>query len=367
MNFRLRAAAVLLLLLVADLQVRAEPAQNLLIATFDGLRSQEVFAGADAALFAPAANAPTAVEVLVAAKAKFGSGIAEARRETLLPFIWGDVATKGRIYGDPSKGSPCRVENGRNYSYPGYNELLTGAPNPNIDSNEKFDNPNINVLEWIGKLPGFQGKVAAFCSWDVFPYILNAKRSGLAVNAGWQGIADLPDAGASAEIKTIAAETPHLWPAVRFDWLTFRAAEDCLRTSHPRVLYVAFGETDDWGHEGRYDLYLDAAHRTDNYIRRLWETMQSMPQYADKTALLIATDHGRGDTAANWRNHQYDVPTSDRVWIGLLGAGIAAKGVASSMPTRQSQFAATAAALLGLDFTASRQGISGPIARFPDQ
>ena len=37
------------------------------------------------------------------------------------------------------------------------------------------------------------------------------------------------------------------------------AAIECLRTRKPRVLYVLLGETDEWAHEPRYDLYLDAA------------------------------------------------------------------------------------------------------------
>jgi hypothetical protein len=32
-----------------------------------------------------------------------------------------------------------------------------------------------------------------------------------------------------------------------------------------------FGETDDWGHEGRYDLYLHAARNFDQFVRILWK------------------------------------------------------------------------------------------------
>ena len=58
---------------------------------------------------------------------------------------------------------------------------------------------------------------------------------------------------------------------------------------------VALGETDDWAHAGRYDLYLSSARMNDDLIRRLWELVQSMDAYRDRTALVIATDHGRGD------------------------------------------------------------------------
>jgi hypothetical protein len=39
------------------------------------------------------------------------------------------------------------------------------------------------------------------------------------------------------------------------------AAIEALRTSKPRVLYIMLGDGDEWAHEGRYDLYLDAAQR----------------------------------------------------------------------------------------------------------
>ena len=35
-------------------------------------------------------------------------------------------------------------------------------------------------------MPEFTGKVAAFGSWDVFPYIINDKRSNIPVNASFR-------------------------------------------------------------------------------------------------------------------------------------------------------------------------------------
>ena len=72
------------------------------------------------------------------------------------------MAREGQILGDPSKDSLVRVTNGLLFSYPGYNELLTGAADSRIDSNDKVTNPNLNVLEWLNGRPGFEGRVAAF-------------------------------------------------------------------------------------------------------------------------------------------------------------------------------------------------------------
>ena len=64
------------------------------------------------------------------------------------------------------------------------------------------------------------------------------------------------------------------------------ARSSICKKQHPRVLYVMLGETDEWAHGRRYDLYLDAAQRNDRFIKRLWETAQSMPEYANRTALV---------------------------------------------------------------------------------
>ena len=51
----------------------------------------------------------------------------------MLPFLWNVVAREGQIFGDSSKGSLVRVTNGLWFSYPGYNEMLSGAADPRVD------------------------------------------------------------------------------------------------------------------------------------------------------------------------------------------------------------------------------------------
>jgi hypothetical protein len=261
------------------------------------------------------------------------------------------VARQGQLFGDPARGATARVTNGKKFSYPGYHEMLVGFGDPRIDSNDKRINPNVTVLEWLNRRPAYSGRVAAFCSWDVFPFILAAERSGVAVNAGWQPV----PAGSAPRadwLNEIAAELPHQFEGSRFAVFTFHAAMDTLRHRTPRVLYVAFDETDNWAHEGRYDLYLGAAARCDRYIRRLWETAQQLPEYRGCTALVISTDHGRGDGPA-WRDHGEKVLGAEYVWIALLGPDTPALGVRDKVSATQGQIAATVAALLGEDFCAA--------------
>lgn len=61
---------------------------------------------------------------------------------------------------------------------------------------------------------------------------------------------------------------------VRPDVLTYIAAREYLKEYKPKVLYVAFDETDDFAHTGMYDQYLGSAFAEDAMIRDLWNTVQ---------------------------------------------------------------------------------------------
>jgi hypothetical protein len=321
--------------------------ENVILITYDGLRHQELFTGADPKLLNGEAGG---VKDILALKERFWDESAEVRREKLLPFFWRTVAAKGQVFGDPTQNSPATVLNKRLFSYPGYNEILTGFADRRIRSNAKRLNRNVTVLEWLHGQSGFDGRIAAFCSWDVFPYIINVERSGLPVNAGWEPLTDWLDTKQMTLLNELAEQTPHYWDNVRFDVFTFYGALEYLKFQKPRVLFVAFGETDDWAHDGRYDFVLDSARRTDDYIRRLWETAQSMTQYADKTTLILTTDHGRGEAPEGWKSHSDKVEGSDRIWIAVMGPDTPAWGVRKDVAATQSQVAATLGALLGHDY-----------------
>lgn len=349
------AAGLLVVLLIAAVPAAAQKTENILLITFDGLRTQEVFGGVDPTMLTSEAHTNNTPEI----RKRFWAPTPEQRRVKLMPFFWGAIARQGQVFGAPEKNSTVTVTNGRYFSYPGYNEILTGKADDRVNSNAKRLNQNVTVLEWLNKRPAFQGRVAAFCSWDVFPFIINEPRSGVPVNAGWEPLPQ--DGETSAWMNRMQKEIPHYWGGVRFDIFTFQGAMDYLNKHKPRVLYVGFGETDDWAHDGRYDLYLDAAHRTDEYIRLLWEAMQAIPEYAGKTTLIMATDHGRGNTPKDWTGHGADTPGSERIWMAVMGPDTPAQGMASGEYT-QSQVAATVAALLGLDYLKTHPGAGAPLA-----
>ena len=335
-----------LLALLSATQLPPGPAaDHVLVVTLDGLRWQEVFGGAQRHLISRQAGGVADTTGLLR---RFWRETAEARREALMPFLWGVMAGRGPILGDSAGGSVVRVSNGKRFSYPGYNELLSGAPDDRINSNDKIPNPNVTVLEWLNRRPAFQGRVAAFGSWDVLPFILNASRSGIHTNGDGPPVSN-PRTPVERALNDLAADLPPYWGTVRFDAVTQQGALHHLKTRRPRVLYVMLGDTDEWAHERRYDLYLDAAWRGDRFLRTLWQTVQAMPGYRDRTALIVATDHGRG-SGEDWTDHGREVPAAERIWMAVMTP----KGVNGQRSTvngtyTQGQFAATIAALLGLE------------------
>src|SRR5262245_59332230 len=154
--------------------------ENVVIVTLDGFRWQELFGGADETLLDKKAGGVRAVDDL---KNRYWRATAEERRLALMPFFWNTLAKEGQVFGDRSRKAPARLTNGLKFSYPGYSEMFCGFADPAIDSNAKKLNPNLSVLEFLHSKPAFQGRVAAFCTWDVFPFIFRSERNGLKVHA----------------------------------------------------------------------------------------------------------------------------------------------------------------------------------------
>ncbi len=332
-------------------------ASNVVCITLDGLRGEEVFTGVDRRLALPELGVKDPEAFLE----RFDAESAEERRRKLMPFLWHHIAADGWIAGDWSRDSTVLVTNGRYFSYPGYSELLCGFPDDRIDSNAKRYNPNVTVLEWLNSRPGFAGRVAAFGSWDVFPFIINDRRSGIPVNAGWAPLT-VSDTPRVLEVLNTAAEAlPREWESVRYDAFTAAGAIEYLRAEHPRVLYISLGETDDWAHAGRYDRYIEAARYDDALIRRVWEAVQELEAYRDRTAFLISVDHGRGDGREGWKSHSRSLPGSERIWIAAFGPGIARRGIDAGGHFTQSQLAATAAALVGEDYRGAQPRAAAPL------
>ncbi len=353
--------SALLLVTMADLALAdsvPRKTQNVLVVTMDGFRWQEIFMGADESLLDERNGG---VRDLPGLKRRYWRDSPLARREALLPFLWGKVARHGQIFGNLAQKAPARSTNGLKFSYPGYSEIFCGFADPRIDSNEKKDNPNMSVLEFLNGRPPWRGHVEAVCTWDVFPFIFRSRQSTLPVHAGWEPLKGESLSERERHLNEILEWMPRIWPDNAFDVFTMGAARSALERRQPRVLYIGLGETDEWGHGRRYDLYLDAAHKADQFLCETWQSLQQIPQYRDKTALVVTTDHGRGSTRADWTDHGKRIAGAEFVWVAVLGPDTPALGERKNVEVTQSQLAATIAHLLGEDFNAASPKAARPL------
>ena len=320
--------------------------ENVVLVTLDGLRWQELFG-----------NGRTTGARKRAVQAQ--------QRHALLPFLWDSVAVRGQLYGNRAYGNVVGLANYQRFSYPGYQEVLSGAADPRIQSNAPVDNPHRTVLDFLSQEPAYHGSVAAFASWEVLGHILNGTSGRFPVNAGWQAAIGPDLTPGEQRLNATLGHCPRLFSAVRADTLTFAYALEYLKRAQPRVLYLAFGETDEQAHAGRYTDYLDAAHQADQCLGRLWAYLQATPRYRNKTTLLITTDHGRG-YGPWWPRHGLQIPGSGQTWLAVIGPDTPPTGEQRTPGHfSQNQVAQTLAALLGTTYPAPPQAGSAIAPMLP--
>ncbi len=300
---------------------------NIFIITTDGFRWQEVFNGADDAL----TKDENYVVDTGLIRDQYWSDNLEERRKKLLPFFWNVISKKGQIIGNRNFNNKANVANIYKKSYPGYNEILTGEADIKFIPNLKINNTNHNLLEKINQQKNYSGKVVAFSSWNVMPYIINENRSNIYVNSGYENLED-----STEEINNIINKVQNSIENkghTREDVLTYAAAKNFIQNKHPKIVFLGLGETDEFAHQGKYDQYLQKAHQFDQMLSELWYYVQTDPFYKNNTTFIITTDHGRGSKPHQWTQHGFWVKGSGQVWQAILGPTILPNGEIKSEST----------------------------------
>lgn len=323
--------------------------ENIIIITTDGLRWQEVFGGMDSA---------------IANRKKFNEGDSayiyknywaengQQRRKKLMPFMWSYIVDKGSIFGNRHLENKVDVANPYWFSYPGYNEIFTGYADSLVNSNEHPANKHITLPEFLNKQQRFKNQVAAFAAWNAFDRILNEKRSGFPVINAFDTVSGKLTPGQQLINKMLTDSYKPWGTAECLDVFTHFAAMEYLKAHQPKVLYIAYGETDEWAHHGQYRSYLDAARQVDKWIGDIWNYVQSLPGYKNKTALFITTDHGRGDVVKEeWQHHGASIKGASETWFAVVAPGVRPQEeVKTNGQFYTNQFAQTMASLLGVAY-----------------
>lgn len=321
--------------------------KNVFIITTDGLRWQEVFNGADEKIITD----NEFVKDTSLTKEMYWAESPEERRKKLMPFFWGTLASKGQLHGNRGYKNKVNVSNPYKISYPGYNEILTGYADPFVVTNKPNKNKNENLLEYLNKQEAYRNAVVAFCSWNIFPYILNEERSDIPVNSGYELVKeDNPVFGLINKVQ----DSVRVKEATRYDLLTFLNAKEYIQQHHPKIMMLGLGETDEFGHKGEYDNYLQQANNVDKMIAELWYFVQTDPFYKNNTIFIITTDHGRGSKPSKWYSHSMLVKGAGETWLAMIGPGIKPLGeMKSNTQIYQKQIAATVAGLIDQHFEAN--------------
>jgi Metalloenzyme superfamily len=359
---RLAASAVILAGGLALATAEAATDRNVILVTLDGVRIQELFGGMDAVI----ANAPEAesgIYEIDVTKARYWRETPEARREALMPFFWKTLVPAGMVFGNQAKGSKVTVRNDQWFSYPGYSEILTGEPQPEIKSNDFVRYPHQTVLDYLHSEIGLKPtEVAQIGSWDGFKYAASQKDGTFFMNGAREPV---PATLSTPEIDLLVGlrqNVMQLWEESSNDYLCSRIALEYIKKHKPRVMWLGLGQSDDWAHARRYDLVLDYLRLADGVIAELWQTLQAMEQYRGRTTLIITTDHGRGRTPADWAEHDAGIQGSQDIWIAIIGPDTPALGEARDVPDlTQSNVAATMLQYLGLDYRKFNSDAGPPI------
>jgi len=323
--------------------------ENIIIITTDGFRWQEIFGGMDSSIAVNSDYNQGDSDYILK---KYWANNIEERRIKLLPFLWSTIASKGQIYGNRNFANDVNNSNPYWFSYPGYSEIFCGYVDTLINTNNYKNNPNTTLLQFINRQPKFKNQVAAFGAWSAFDRILNKPNCGFPVTSAFDKTGGKNPTSKERLMNDMLEDSYQPWDDECLDVFTQYEAMQYLKTSKPKVLYIAYGETDDWAHAGHYRDYLEAAHHFDKWLKGIWNYIQKQRQYKDKTSLFITVDHGRG-SGNEWTSHGSDIDGSNQIWFAVMGPDTAAKGeVKTQSQFYQKQFAQSIASLLGLKFSA---------------
>lgn len=344
---------VLAMLITAATPALAQKIENVILITTDGLRWQEVFQGLDETLAGNQSYNQGDSSYLFNT---YGAGSSADKRAKLMPFFWTTIAKDGQLYGNRAFKNNVNTANPHWFSYPGYSEMITGFGDEKINSNEFPPNPHVTVWEFFQNQPAFKNKIAVFGAWNAFDRIVNEERSGIPVISAFDPVGGANPTPNEQLINQLQKDVFKPWGKGEcLDVFTHYAAMETLKKRKPRLLQISYGETDEWAHAGMYENYIDAAHQVDQWVADIWNYVQSDSQYKNKTAIIITTDHGRGDKVKDeWRHHGSEIVGANEIWIAVLAPGIKGTGeVKTPMELQQQQIAQTIAKFLGQEYKAA--------------
>ena len=183
---------------------------------------------------------------------------------------------------------------------------------------------------------------------------MNEQRSHLEINTGYRHSLSPNPTERERLVEKMQDAAPRFWEHERADVFTHEYAIEAMKSRKPELIYIGYGDIDELAHMGDYRLYLEGARTFDNFLKEIWEYIQSDPFYKDQTTLIITCDHGRGCgkvKADDWRDHGTNTTGSGETWFMAIGKDIPALGeISGDRQYYNNQVAATIADFLQIPF-----------------
>lgn len=134
------------------------------------------------------------------------------------------------------------------------------------------------------------------------------------------------------------------------DELTFLIAREVLQRIAPAMLMINFSDVE-VAHSGSYSLHLGGIRRADTLCHRMWQFLQSSPELAAATTLVIMNEFGRdpdGSTTNGFFNHRTNTESCRMAWTMVLGPAVRKPDLVERT-IRQIDMAPTIASWMGFE------------------
>jgi hypothetical protein len=108
------------------------------------------------------------------------------------------------------------------------------------------------------------------------------------------------------------------------DEFTFLVAAEVIRRFSPSLMVITYSDME-VAHFGSYSLHLSGIGTVDRLVFELWNLLESLPDYKDKTTLMVLPEFGRdfdGSTTNGFFNHRQDGESTRSTWMMCLGEAV---------------------------------------------
>jgi hypothetical protein len=133
------------------------------------------------------------------------------------------------------------------------------------------------------------------------------------------------------------------------DELTLFMAMEVLKRVKPALLMINWSDVE-VAHSGTYSLHVAGIRRIDGLCWRLWQFLDSDPDYRGRTTLVVMPEFGRdpdGSSTNGFFNHRTDTNSCRMGWMMAVGAAVERPLVVERM-VRQIDVAPSLAGLFGV-------------------